>query len=842
MDTLVDLLRDAAARYGNRPAVSAHVGLRDRSWSYRQLWDASGAIAGYLRTDLGLTPGTALGVWAPNSPHLVATLFGAMRARLTVVPIDPTATVEFVAKVVAATRAPVLVCGARAPGLEYGGRIVAIDDLPLEAGEAAFGDAPLASDVAEVVFTSGTTGAPKGVVLTHRNIVTNVQSALALVPTRPLRLVSILPLSHMMEQTVGLYGPLVLGSSIHYPASRRASVLRKAMQRNAANALVLVPQALELMLDGIEREVRRRGASTAWDRAHRLAGHLPMCLRRRLFREVLAALGGRLRFVICGGAHLRAELAATWERMGVRVMEGYGATECSPIVAANSYWERAPGTVGHPIRGVEVSLSNDDEILVAGPSVSQGYWEDPTATGRAFDTTGRYRTGDLGAWDDRGRLRITGRLTDRIVLPSGLNVYPIDIEDELRKEPEIADCVVVPRRGPDGEPRLHAVIIPTAPEPDPITSHNDAVEAVKRAGARLAPHQHVTGCTVWTAGDFPRTNLNKVKRYEVMEALAAASDARIVDTDRAPRLEEDSTLRRVCAAVAHLRSLDPTAINPESDLTVDLGLDSLCRVELAMVLEEEFGVDIEDGDIAAVESVAELCGLIERGDETPAPAVGTWPRRWWVQILRDVVQHLVLFPLHALVARPFVVTGRDHLGDVEGPVLIVSNHSSHLDTPSILRALPHRLRVKTAVAAAADYFYSSRWRSSLATLALGTFPFSREGMVRASLERCGELVDGGSTIVIYPEGTRSITGTMAPFRSGIGLLAEQLGVPVVPVGIAGTHALWPKGAKQPRRGPVHVHIGNPMDIPPDADRDELMILLEQSVSSLVKMGESPRLS
>jgi len=159
-----------------------------------------------------------------------------------------------------------------------------------------------------------------------------------------------------------------------------------------------------------------------------------------------------------------------------------------------------------------------------------------------------------------------------------------------------------------------------------------------------------------------------------------------------------------------------------------------------------------------------------------------------------------------------------------------------------LRALPHRLRVKTAVAAAADYFYSSRWRSSLATLALGTFPFSREGTVRASLERCGELVDGGSTIVIYPEGTRSITGTMAPFRSGIGLLAEQLGVPVVPVGIAGTHALWPKGAKQPRRGTVHVHIGNPMDIPPDADRDELMILLEQSVSSLVKMGESPRLS
>lgn len=833
MATLVDLLEVAATRYSERPALSTHRGLRDRTWSYRRLRHSAAGIARYLRRDLGLEPGTPVVVWAPNSPELVATYFGVMMARLILVPIDAMATPDFVARVAETTHAGLIVSAFPVTD-DVSARRVGVGDLPFEAGGPPLDGHPSVEDVAEVVFTSGTTGTPKGVILTHGNIVANVESALQLVPQRPLRLVSLLPLSHMLEQTVGLYAPLVLGSTIAYPTSRRAPVLLKVMRRHAVTALVLVPQALELMARDIEREVIRRGQAVQWDRAHRLAVRLPMRLRRMLFQRIHRGLGGHLDFVVCGGARLAPELAELWERLGVRVVEGYGATECSPIVAANTYRDRRSGTVGGPVRDVEVRLSDDGEVMVKGPNVSPGYWEDAAATQRAFDRGGWYHTGDLGEWDGEGRLRLTGRLVNRIVLASGLNVYPEDVERILCDEPEIDDCIVVSLPDQAGNASVHAAIIPSAAAA--AGSHAGVADGVRRAGTRLASHQRVTGFTMWPDDDFPRTNLLKVKRHEVVAALRAGAE--VVRSSVPERTAPgDETLERVRALLAAAGHADAASTTRASDLTADVGLDSLGRVELAVLLEDELGLDVEEVELAELETVDALCALIERSEHRPPPpSFPMWPRHPAARIGRSLLQGSLVFLLHRVAARPFLVDGREHVDGLGGPVLLIANHTSHLDTPSILRALPRSLRVRTAIAAAADYFYRSRWLGAVATLALGTFPFSREGGVRASLERCGELADDGWSVLIYPEGTRSTTGALASFRSGIGLLAAELDIPVVPIGVSGTHAVWPKGSRRPRPGPVSVRIGEPIRVATDTDRTEIVARLEQAVASLLGPG------
>jgi long-chain acyl-CoA synthetase len=828
--TLIDLLRVAAAQFGERPAVSCRVGLRTRVWTFAELWGVSNAVAAHLRRDRELAPGTAVVVWAPNSPQLVAVYFGVMLGRLILVPIDPTATPAFVARVAAAVNAGLVITGS-GPAPPTDVPVISIDEVPNSAG-VPFPEAPTADEVAEVVFTSGTTGTPKGVVLTHRNIVANVNSALRLVPPRPLRMVSILPLSHMLEQTVGLYAPLVLGSSIHYPSSRRAPVLIKAMRHHRVTAMVLVPQALDLMFHGIEREVARRGRQRQWDLAQAMAGRLPMPLRRLLFRSVHRRLGGCLDFVICGGAPLPPESAVAWERLGIRIVEGYGATECSPIVTANTYWDRVPGSVGRPVPGVAVRISSDGEVLARGANVTRGYWKDAAATAQAIDTDGWYHTGDLGRFDEGGRVALTGRLSDRIVLPNGLNVYPEDVERELLSEPAVRDCVVLLAvSDASANAGLHAVIIP---EGDHTADSADVVDAVRRAGTRLAAHQHVAGFTIWPELDFPRTSLLKVKRHEVAAAVAAGVGSRR-GIPVAVHSPDDAGLGRIAAILATVTEADPATVTRDSDLAFDVGLDSLGRVELAALLETELGVVPADGDLADLSTVGELCDVIAA--ESPAevaPPLPAWPRRRIGRVLRAALQRLVIFPIHRLVARPFEVVGRAHLDGVDGPVLIVANHSSHIDTPSILRALPGRIRRTATVAAAADYFYRSAWISVPITAALGTFPFSREGAVRTSLEQCGELVDDGWSVLVYPEGTRSTTGAMAPFRTGIGLLATELQVPVIPVGITGAHGVWPKGSRRPRRGPVTVRFGTPIVVLPADDRDELVSRLETAVAALIE--------
>ena len=321
-----------------------------------------------------------------------------------------------------------------------------------------------------------------------------------------------------------------------------------------------------------------------------------------------------------------------------------------------------------------------------------------------------------------------------------------------------------------------------------------------------------------------------MKRYELVAALAGQAPA----GDPTPRPEADvdrrSRLLRLLAELAPAGA----GIGPDSDLTLDLALDSLARVELAVRLESELGLSVEDGDLAAAATVGELLQLVEAGEVVSPPVVfPSWALRRPARAARACLQAAILLPAHAVACRPFRVDGLEHLDGLESPVLLVANHSSHFDTPSILRALPRRLRARVAVAAAADYFFRTRFLAVVTPLLLNAFPFSREGSVRSSLEHCGDLADQGWSVLVYPEGTRSPDGRLQPFRTGIGLLATDLRVPVVPIGVQGTLAVLPKGRRRPRRGPVTVRFGPPLQPAAGEGRIEAVSVLEQAVARLV---------
>jgi long-chain acyl-CoA synthetase len=831
MNTLIDLIAASAATHGDRPALILRSGLRDDQWSYRRLWASINAVARHLGDARGIRPGDRVLLCAAKNPQYVACLMGVMLRRAVPIPLDLGSPATLVQRVADDTEAAGIITDLP---LELSGLPrYALDSMPY-CDDKYFAEAhPAAEDPAEIVYTSGTTGKPKGVVLSHRNVIASVKAALALVPYRqPWRMLSLLPLSHMFEQTVGLFAPLALGATIHYGVSYQPAAIRKALQRYRINVMAVVPRLLTHMMHGIEHEVRRADRLRAWETAHRLAPYLPFELRRRLFRAAHRQLGGALEIVMCGGAYLPPEAELAWERLGVKVIQGYGATECAPLVAGNTLDRRIPGSVGKPVPGVQLHLSDDGEILASGPNVFSGYWRNETATREAFTEQGWYRTGDLATIDRDGNVYIKGRKKDMVVLPTGMNVFLEDIEAVLGREPSVRSCVVLDVTSPKGEVGFTAVVL--AQEAGREEADLAVMEdAVKNANLQLAPHQRISGLALWRNGDFPRTSIGKLKRHEVRAWLEKQAARLPAEPGDAPA-KEPSTFASLRRLLADLTGVPSPAITPDSNLNLNLGLSSLARVELALLVEDKFGVLIDDSDIAGVEKVSALVSLIDRGGSAaPGPEIPLWPLKAGTQRLRTLLQRLVLFPVHSLVARPFIVEGLEHVHELKSQALFIANHSSHVDTVSIIRALPASIRNRLAVAAAADYFFRIAAVGRLTSLFLNTFPFSREGAVRASLEHCGFLADQGWSVLIYPEGTRSATGELLAFKLGIGLLATELRLPVVPVAVLGGHDVLPKGRIIPRPGPVRVRFGAPLWFTEPGDPSIRAAELRQRVSELL---------
>jgi long-chain acyl-CoA synthetase len=538
METLLDLLDDAFRRYADRPALGQwHDDGTRTTWTYAELDRRSRLAAWRLRVQLGLQPGDRILTWSPSEPALPAVYFGAMRAGLILVPLDLRMTADAIAGIVASAepRRLILGTGRDAPDPATVGLAAfptaTVADLVADPDDALPGDwaatveawpRPRPEDVWDLIFTSGTTGTPKGVMVAHDNLLATIGAIGHVIPPLDHRVVSVLPLSHLFEQAIGLIYALSVGADILYVRSRNPRVLFEALRAHRVTSMIVVPQVLDLFWSAIEREADRTGKRVLFDRLRAIARRLPYRLRRLIFRDVHARLGGGLGLFVSSGAFLPPALQQAWEDLGVVVIQGYGSTE-NGFGTCTTPQDHGLGTVGRPMPPVELQIADDGEVLFRGPTLFKGYWRDPEATARTMDPDGWYHTGDIGHLDPDGRLILSGRTKDRIVLPNGFNVYPEDIENALRIA-GIRDAIVV-ETAPG---RIEAVVLLDGVGAKDEAAAKPIVEAaVRAANGALGPQQRIAGWRLWPKDDFPRTHTLKIRRDPV-RAWTEATDRRTV--------------------------------------------------------------------------------------------------------------------------------------------------------------------------------------------------------------------------------------------------------------------------------------------------------------------------
>jgi long-chain acyl-CoA synthetase len=893
-DTLLDFFDDFARLA--RPFVVHDDGYRVRTYRYDEIAALARAFAARLQAH-GLRKGAAIVVWSENRAEWIVALWGALAAGVVIVPVDYRVSADFLRRIADKVRARVTLVGAEVPAETLAGaafevwKIAELSEAGLKPGsETTLKGRTTRDDVAEIIFTSGATAEPKGVVITHRNILANIVPIEGEVrkyrkygrPFFPIRFLNLLPLSHMFGQAMATFVPPMLPGVVVFIHGYNPQEIVRQIKMRRVSVLVCVPKVLEVLREHVLRLVPEAAevpdqttANTSLETTLKGRTTRTHWLRRWWrYRRVHRLFGWKFWSLVVGAAPLDPALEEFWSRLGFVVVQGYGLTETAPIVTLNHPFRTARGTVGAPIAGVEVKIAPDGEILVRGDNVTTGYFNAPDETARAFED-GWLHTGDIGTIDDEGRLSIRGRKKEMIVTPEGLNVFPEDVERALERQPGVKEAAVVgvSASGASGEERPHAVLVL---EPDA-----DANAVVRAANATLEDHQRVRGVSVWPGASLPRTEgTRKLKRREIQRWVTSGGAAKAVPVGRAASIED--VLRRF----AGTRTIAPQTTIEE------LGLSSLERVELMMALEEAFETTIDEAAFAAAATVGDLRELVSDGGRVPEargresfpggrrpeaggreiggvrqPAPGprppasaettlkgrateaivfpSWNRSREARAIRRVSLPTWILPLARVFAR-IRVDGLEHLEQLEGPVVFAANHQSHMDTPVIMAALPRRWRYHVAPAMAKEFFkahffpeqhtrrewFLNSLNYYLASLFFNAFPLpQRELGARQTLRYIGELVGEGSSILIFPEGRRTMAGEISRFQPGVGMIASRLGVPVVPVRLEGLDRVLHQKAGMARPGRVRVAFGPPLRLAGD-DFAQLARQVEDAVKNL----------
>jgi long-chain acyl-CoA synthetase len=778
MQTLVELL-PLIEKLGDREAVRWSNGYRTWIASYRDLYGRIGACVDHLDRR-GLRKGDRVLIWAENRLEWMAVFWACIARGLEAVPVDYRFSKDLLGRIRDGSQ-PKLV----------------IDDQVMDSLAAlppVYRFTPTAvtrDDVVEIVYTSGTTGEPKGVVHRHRNICANLrpfQSEIAKYrkwarPFQPVRILDLLPLSHMFGQSQGLFIPLFLEGCAVFTTELHPSKIIRFVHDNRVSVIVCVPRILE----NLRNEVGRRGADTGESR-----GLVRTMWRHRKTHRLF---GWKFWAFVVGGAHVDPELEEFWKRLGFAVIQGYGLTEASPVVAVNHPFNVRTGSLGKVVGDQDVIIAADGEILVRGESVTtEGEW---------------LHTGDLGEIDSEGRLYYRGRKKDMIVTAEGLNVHPEDVEKVLDSFPEVRESAVV---GPD---HVHAVLILKEPA-------IDVDELIHRANEHLEAHQLIRTWSIWPDEDFPRTaSTLKIKRHEILERIRAGTKG---------------------------REALPTTPETRVDLSA---MSSLERVELLSSLENKYQVELDEDSFAALRSTQDLDkwlhdapshAAIPESEEPPSE----WARSFPIRMFRMLFQHVIAMPLYRHYL-PLTVTGLENLNGLTPPLIFAANHTSHLDVPTIYTALPHRWHSLLAPAMMKDHFRpyfepTGRPLRHIATAAGGYFlacsifnayPLpQRMSGTRRALAYTADLLNRGYCPIVFPEGLRTESGEFQTFQPGIGMMAVRLRVPIVPIRLRGLYEIYSVHDSWPRIGPVHVSIGNALSFTADTSYADATKRIEEALRRL----------
>ncbi len=800
---------------------------------------------------LGIAPGDRILLWGRNSAEWVAAFFGCILRGAVAVPMDQGAAAEFAGRVAQQVDAKLLIRdhdnilkGTQRPGIVLDSLREAIAAHSRE----PYASPPLnRSSIAQILFTSGATAEPKGVVISHGNILANLEPLEAgMQPylkwerfVHPLRFLDLVPLSHVFGQFMGVWIPPLLGGCVYFQESLNPSEIISTIRRERVSVLISVPRVLEALQAKIERDLEAEGALETFRKDFDSSEKDTVLRRMWRFRKIHRLFGWKFWAVISGGATLGRESEQFWGRTGFAAIQGYGLTETTSLISVNHPFRIGQGSIGKVLEGREVKLDENGEILVRGENIAAGYWEGNTihAVAKNGADAGWFHTGDLGALDAEGNLYFKGRKKNVIVTAAGMNVFPEDLEKLLRREPEVKDCVVVGlERGGNAEPCGVLLLRDERRAKQP----RHAAGIVARVNESLAEYQRMRSWFLWPETDFPRTSTGKPKLAEIR----ASVEAQWGNGNGA--VNWPAATGGIGELISRMQG-GGSKIDARADLENDLHLSSLDRVELLSALEDRYQVDLNETRFASAKTVGELESLVRESSPVRSEFVfPRWAQRWPVTWIRTFFYYLLTWPATHLMAHPHVY-GRENLRGVKGPVLVISNHVIYLDVGFVLAALPIRLRHRLAVAMGGERLaemrrpprewpFPRRWLNRmnyfLVVSLFNVFPMPKKSGVRESFRFAGDLADRGWNIHVFPEGDLTPDGKLQPFRSGIGLLASNLKLPVVPMRVDGGYEIREAGSKFNRPGRIRVYIGKPVEFPAGSDPQDIARVLERCVAEL----------
>ena len=887
MPTFYELFRQCAERWPDNVALEIQRRDRVESSTYAEARRMAESIGRWL-TENKFQPGTRVAILADNHPRWIAAYLGIIAAGCTAVPLDTAFHADQVAKLLKDSGSSLLFCDLRhlavaeeaVGGIAIGivlldspeagrsarsTRVVVDLDSIFQAGPGNF--IPVSStddDLASLLYTSGTTADPKGVMLTHSNLMGEVRAVFSWAQLGPEdALLGVLPLFHVLSQMANLLLPLVKGSRVVYLETLNTTELLRALAEREITAFAVVPQFYYLIHERIFKEVKQRGrlatSVIAGDDGNygfsRKLGWNPGPI---LFPKIHNIFGRRMRYLVTGGSRFDPQIARDFHALGIDILQAYGLTETCAAAFITSHDDNVIGSVGKPLEGVEGKIVDPQpqedggqpvgEIAIRGAIVMKGYWNRPDATAAVLRDGWLY-TGDLGYFDAGGNLFITGRKKEVIVLSNGKNIYPEEVEAHYLKSPYVGEIAVMGIEGVPGEDRLHAVIVPNFDvlKQRKIVNAKEVIRFdIESLSTQLPTSKRIGSYEIWPES-LPRTTTRKLKRFEIEKRVRANQlEGRSGDSEvssEKPLSAEDTAwleqpdVQRALTIIRESARIKPRSIRPGDNLELDLGLDSMQRVELLVALEQEIGGDLEESRLTEIYTVRELVDavcesaasgnlvLLARSSPAGAPCCKKCLQIHELQVLlqpqalKETFWYIVS-RLAQIIARDrfhLRVTGLEKL-PAHGPFIICSNHQSFIDPIVLGSILPWPI-FRDSFAVGTSEIFGGGFMRTLARWLRVVVVDPDANLISAM--RAGALgLRRGGVLLLYPEGERSIDGEPKTFKKGAAILSIHLQVPIVPVAIEGFHEAWPRGKGFQKFAPLRITFGDAIYPSPAADASE----------------------
>ena len=847
-DSLVGFFSSSYAAGGDEIAIRQQSGYRMQSWTYGRIAATATALANALQSR-GLKKGDSVLLWSDNSAEWVAAFLACLLSGVIIVPIDPASTADFASRVAHEVNATLLFRTQQHPQVSDLPSIL-LESLPEIASQHAgspFVSPPLSRhDTLEIIFTSGTTAEPRGIVISHGNVLANIEPLEKEIQKylkyerlfHPIRFLNLLPLSHVFGQMLGIFIPPLLRGTVVFVHSLKPADLMDTIRRERVSVLVAVPRFIESLQREVERQEEKRGGLQRLQRDFAASARDHFLWRWWRFRGIHSRFGWKFWAFISGGAALPEPTEAFWTRLGYAVTQGYGMTETTSLITLNHPFRSTKKSIGKVFPGMEVRIDENGELLVRGEGVARAFQQGGKLSSLP-ESDGWFHTGDIAEKDSQGYLYFRGRRKNVLVTPAGMNVYPEDLERALREQPGVRDCVVIAlERNGNAEP--YAVLLMNNSDADPQ-------QAIESANRNLAEYQKIRHWFLWPEADFPRTPTQKPILPRIRELVLGSTNEAILQATTS------ITSRDSLAGLIERITGRPLQNSQDTDLEADLRLSSLDRVELMSAIEDRYQVQLNDVQFSQAATLNQLEQLLANNSVSTIEHVyPTWPQHCLADAFRLIVYYLLAWPATYVLAAPRI-RGKRNLRSLTGPVLFISNHVTYLDIAWVLPALPARFRNHLATAMRGERLaqmrrpsinlnlfqrFMEQLRYFLVVELFNVFPLPRQSGFLQSFQFAGLLVDRGWNILLFPEGQTTPDGKIMPFQSGVGLLAKRLDIPVVPIYLGGS--LFERRQQNrsfARPGSIRVQIGMPVKFSPDQDANEITRDLERRVRELQFVAE-----